>query len=305
MSSDGKAGRAVIHANDAAARAGRPSPGRKRGRPKGSGAGPVPALLKKPPLKEQVKKEEARREAYRLKGLASRRYDYDTMREEFINGDEKITLKTVAERYNAPYTLVRRIAAKERWTILRLNAAQKMLRQKRQQHLAKMADEGIAFDGQAGSTAKLGMTLVAGRLAEIAAQFNAAQGNNAVIIQKLKDGQPVTWTELRSVINYKELRELSQAGLAFQQMGRQAFGTDITQIDIQGPDGSVVETVINIGSELGKDDPARLAAMIEAMERAHLIAPLDLLQLPAGGESGTGNVVDAEVVNDEQKAIES
>lgn len=251
------------------------------------------ARAAKQTLKEEQDAEYKKKERYRLQGLATRKHDYDAMRDDFINSDK--TLVQLADEWNCPYHMVRKRAAKEQWTLQRLNKVKTKVKEKRNLHLARMADEGIAFDTQTAQTAKLGMTLVAGRLAEIAAMFNANAPNHALVIENLKRGIPVPWQELRSVINYKELRELSQAGLAFQQMGRAAFGTDIMQLEIEAPDGVTVETVVNIGSELTRDDTSRLAAMIEALERAGLVKELDLLK-------GSDNqVIEGEVVEDEQQ----
>lgn len=257
----------------------------------------VPEAAKKPKTSEKKLKQ---LEAARAKSaIVNRKYDWDFAREYFVSAEKTVSLKQVSNHCQIPYDQVRARAARERWNYLRAQEQQRIFAAKRKDHLTRMADQSIKFDDSVIDVAKLGMSLVAGRLAEIAAQFGASQGTNQVTIEKLKRGEPVDWKELRSVVNYKELRELSQAGLAFQDMGMRAFGTDVQKFEFEGIGGDSVEMVINVGAELGKDDPGRLAALIEALERSGL-AELNI------GEHENG-IVDGEIVEskDEQLAIEA
>jgi hypothetical protein len=255
-----------------------------------------PRAAKKPAKKASA----AQLSAAKARKTALSKYDWDGARERFISAEVQPSLKDLAAEMNIPYQQLRTRSSNERWPYLRAEEQRKIFKQKRATHLADMADQSIKFDKSTIDTAKLGMGLIAGRLAEIAAQFAAAQPASRAVIQKMQRGLPVSREELYSVVNYKELGELSRAGLAFQQMGRAAFGTDVQNFNFETNEGSSIEAVINVGAELGKDDPDRLAAMMAAMERANLI------QLTLDGEEEEDeDIVDAEIVDDETKALEA
>lgn len=247
----------------------------------------VPAAAKKPLSKAKI----AQLDAARSRSVIVRRkYDWDAIREYFISEQQTPTLKAVAEKFGVPYDYLRERAAKERWSYLRAQEQQRIFQEKRKEHLSRMARESVKFDESVIDVAKLGMSLVAGRLAEIAAEFQASQTAHQIVVEKLRRGEPVDWKELRSVINYKELAELSRAGLAFQDMGMKAFGTDVQKVEIEGIGGTNIETVINVGAELSKDDPSRLAALLDALERAGL-AQVNLDE---------GEVIEGQVVEPKQ-----
>lgn len=279
-------------------------PRKKPGRPAGVKLPPILKKTTKKAVKKAAKKTarpkptraelRARAEARAAAGRARRKYDWDAAREAFITSPN-MSMKELSEKMNIPYDQMRIRASRERWTYQRAEEQKKIFKAKRTAHFQKMADESIKFDQVAIDTAKVGLGLVVGRLAEISRMFKAAQPAQAEVIAKMERGEAVTFAEMRSVINYKELSELARAAQAFQEIGRRAFGTDVQQFEFEGLDSGAVnaiENVINVGAELGKDDPGRLAAIIEAMERAGLITNLNL----------EDDVIDAEIV-DERKEI--
>lgn len=229
-----------------------------------------------------------------------RKYDWEYAKDMFITSTPMVTLKEVSRRTGIPYDQVRQKSSKERWQYLRAQEQAEAFKKKRTEFTNKMAGESIKFDENAVDTAKLGMNLVTGRLIEISKQFAAAGATSDVVIEKLKQGVPVRREELYSVINYKELRELSLAALTFQELGRKALGTDIDKLEINVD--TTVEQVVSIGGELQKDDPERLAKFLEVLERTGLTA----LNLEGDGDEddddGDHMVIPGEVV--ETKAIE-
>lgn len=288
-------------------------PKKKAGRPKGSTVPPLPPILKKKPVakktsKKTVKKKPAKTavekriyaEHRQVIGRALRKYDWDLARNTYVSSHEEISLKKLSEDMNIPYAQMRIRSSKERWRYQRAEEQKKIFKDKRVKHLQKMADDSIKFDQVAIDTAKVGMSLVAGRLAEMSRMFAASQPGSQAVLEKMQRGEPVTMMEMRSSINYKELRELALAAQAFQDIGRRAFGVDEAGFDIENLTiNNGGESVINVQAEIGKDDPARLAAMMEAMERAGLIN----LNIPE--EGGDDGIIDAEVVEEPQKELES
>lgn len=244
----------------------------------------------------------AKRSSVRKRGRQSK-YAWEAARDYFMSSDENVSLKQVSDEFGIPYDYLRSKASQERWTYARAQEQARIYKMKRQKHLQRMADDSIRFDQTAIDAARLGITLVTSRLAEIAQIHGANKPVMDNIIARLKNGEPVTRQELYSVINYKELRELAQAGVLFQDMGRKAFGVDTTQIEISGPGGEAIEQVISVGAEMGKDDPKRLAAFLEALERTGAVK----LNIEQKKQSKKGlvlipeddpNVVDAEVVSE-------
>ena len=278
----------------------------------------LPNILKKPPAKPKPRAKrtghaptEAQIEAgtEALTKYASERsartrmtvnkYDWELARETFISAEQAITLKKLSEDMGIPYAYLRSRSSEERWQYLRAEEQKRIFKKKRQDHLTKMADDSIKFDEASIASAKLGQMLVAARLAEIAKLHEAMGPAMVATIALVKKGVPVPKEALYSAIRFTELRELAVAAKLYQDMGRAAFGTDIQNIALTGGTEDSVEHVISVSAELGKDDPLRLAAMLEAFARTGL-ATINLADVE------DPNTVDAEVVDDEsQPAIES
>lgn len=250
--------------------------------------GPKPGTPAHPNSVAHIRERNAQASVERKRKVS--KYDWDGMREEYLTSEKLMNLKTIAEKYNAPYNYVRQKAGEERWSYLRVEEQRRVWKAKRQDHVRKMADESVNFDRNAIDTAKVGMRLVAVRLAEIAQEQVAREPTRSAAMAALKQGVPVDKAELYSAIRYTELRELATAGKLFQDMGRAAFGTDVQQVEFHG-DVDVEAAVVSISQELGKDDPQRLMAFMEAMQRTGLVTV------------HADTAVDGEVVEDDDDAI--
>lgn len=230
--------------------------------------------------------------------------DWEPARNHFIETAGTLTLKEISETYGINYDTLRERAAKERWTYQR--AEYQITRQKaeKEKRLVKLAGEAVKFDDNSLQAAKIGQTLIAGRLAQIAQLFQAGGQTFEAALSKMRSGKPVELHELRSTINYKELLSLGQALTLFQDAGRKALGTDVDRLEITGADGGAVE-VVSINAELNKPDLDRMGKILEVMQRAG-IAKLDTEQIAitVGGEDGDDEVVDAEIVEDEEELTE-
>jgi hypothetical protein len=234
----------------------------------------------------------------------AQKYPWEQVREHYISAESVITLKDLAEVYTIPYQTVRERAADERWTYLRSEHQVKnaiAVREARTVHLAK---ESVSFDDTSLRAAKLGQTLIAGRLGQIAALFQASGKNFDATLAKLRAGQPVDLGDLRSVINYKELGELAAALDRFQAVGRKAMGTDVEKIELSGPGGDAIQ--VSVHDEMQKPDLDRMAAAMEAMHRSGLSdifskqLGIDMTETAEVVEATdeNGDAVDAELVED-------
>jgi hypothetical protein len=94
---------------------------------------------------------------------------------------------------------------------------------------------------------------------------------------------------LYSAIWFKEIEGLAGALDRFQNIGMKALGTDIQKHEVTNPDGSM-STTVNVVGELHRDDPERLALILQAMRDTGIL-PSDALEIE-----------DAEVVEEEKRA---
>lgn len=204
-----------------------------------------------------------------------RKYDWNTARDIFMTSQPAINLKQLSLRTGIPYSYIRIRSSKERWMALRAQEQTNALKEKRKDFLRKMANEAISFDETSIDMAKLGQGIITARLVEISKLIAASGNNSDILVAKLQGGQPLNRNDLFSYVNYKELVSLAQAAQMFQQIGRTALGSEVTDGTLLNEDNTDLETVVSIGGELTKDDPARLASFVEALERAG-IAALDM-----------------------------
>lgn len=225
------------------------------------------------------------------------KYNWELAREMFMTSQPAINLRQLSLRMNIPYQQVRNRSTRERWMALRAQHQTQVLKEKRQDFLRKMANEAISFDETAIDTAKLGIGIITSRLIELS-QFVAAQEDTKrEVIARLKAGEPVKREELYGTVNYKEMASLAQAALMFQQIGRTALGSEVTDGTLLNEENTDLETVVSIGGELTKDDPARLAAFLEALERAGMTS-LDLQPVDDADEEDTDavQVIEGEIM---------
>lgn len=204
------------------------------------------------------------------------KHDWVTIREFFItNPDEDLTLADVARLHGVQEHQVYKKSKEENWKWLRIQYWTQVLKEKRHRRAMKNADEADKFDDSAMAVAKTGMSMTQLRMGQIATYFQAKQPEFNYAIEKLRSGLPVARDEFFSAINYKELRELAQAALMFQELGHKALGTDVNPMDLgempEGALGGPTEQIVSIGDELTRNDPDRIAAMMEALEDAGLL----------------------------------
>lgn len=204
--------------------------------------------------------------------------DWDRIRTAYLEAEKTPRYKDLALQFDVPQTTLQTRAGKERWGYLRAQMQQDLFAKRIDARKKQLFQAGMEFDDLAANSAKMGLGLVTGRLAQIYEEFQATQATHSAVVERLRRGEPVDRADLYTVINYKELDVLARAAIQFQDMGRKALGTDVINIHAEGSigvnhSGTVeIEATVDVRNELSKDDPSRLAAMLEAMERAGLIA---------------------------------
>lgn len=244
------------------------------------------------------------------------KYPWERIKDHYITAENIITLRDLAEVYNCPYETMRSKAADERWTYLRTEHVTKAALAKQAKRRNTLATEAVGFDDVSLRAAKLGQSLVVGRLAQVAELFQAQGVNWRNVIEKVKQGIPLEPHETRSSINYKELVELANALDRYQSVGRRALGTDVENLNITGGLNvhDTLQVEVSIGDELNKPDLDRTSAVIEAMRRSGLEKLITgQLALPEGegddsddpdaengsqGDDEDDGVVDAEIVEE-------
>lgn len=224
--------------------------------------------------------------------------DWDMIAREWIEGipsdkdDERtfMTLREAATYYDVSYDYMREKAAKGRWRDRRESAQLEQAEIRRRKRALELGEKSVEFDSDAHKAAKLGITLITSRLAEIAQEFTQKQQKRDQAFARLAEGLPVEREELWSAIRPRELEMLAGALQRFHQTGQQALGTNIQRTEVSGPNGeSLPGVVVSVSQELNRDDSDRLASILTAMQEAGLI---------------NNDIIDAEIVEeDDAQAI--
>lgn len=79
------------------------------------------------------------------------------------------------------------------------------------------------------------------------------------------------WIRGGQIETAAQLDKMAEAALKFHELGVRACGdAPINRLEVSGPEGKPVE--VDVRAQMVKDDPARLAAFLEAAERAGITA---------------------------------
>lgn len=235
-------------------------------------------------------------------------YPWDTIRRDFIEGtpvhgtkNERVwmNLRELAEAHGVPYDRIRKKAAKERWSEHK-SSHQVIAEQERARVRAKqIATNALDFDEKSFNAAKMGMGLVMTRLGEMAQEVQVKRKDREDALARAAQGLPVSREELYSAVNANHLNELAVAAERFQSLGMKALGTDVQRVDIQGM-GDTTVNVVNVTSELKRDDVDRSVGVIGAMIEAGLFPDevAAALTAPVPEDQDDDNTIDGEVVED-------
>lgn len=210
------------------------------------------------------------------------KYDWLEIRRNFIEGigeegdDERefVNLVELSKRLDVPLQRIRERAADERWYEQREQYQLRIAKARQTKRVLELAGESVDFDSKSVELAKLGIGMVTARMAEIAREVKEAQIRRDEALKLQAAGFAVDTEDLKTVIDARELDTLSRAATQWQQLGHKAMGTDITRMEIQHDIQASIDIdveVTSISAELGRDDPERLAAFLQAAKRAGLL----------------------------------
>lgn len=245
------------------------------------------------------------------------KYDWPSIKQKFVEGilpegeeltsesREFLNLKELSERLDVPYSLTRNRAADERWYDLRQDYMIRLGKARQAKRIAELSKESFDFDQSTLRVAKLGMGMVTARMSEIAREVQEKTRRRDEALRLAQAGYDIDPKDLESVIDARELDTLARAALSWQTVGQKALGTDITRMEIQHDVHASIESDVTvtttIAAELGRDDPDRLAAFLQAAKRAGLLDVVMNQNSDAPKEieaPGDDAIVDAEIVNE-------
>lgn len=266
----------------------------------------VKAPARKRAVKRPAKKAVAGTKAPRKRRDIGITHDWIMLRTAFIEGvpvegsDERqwLSLTQMSERFTVARSALYDRAGEEQWQSQRDAYQHKIAKQRQARRIAILAKESEAFDNKAISLAHDGMDIVMRRVREINIEIEEQETRKADALAKMARGEDVPLWSLQSVIDAKELNELSKAALGWQQLGQKAMGADVIKVEIAHDIHASIDMdveVTSIASELGRDDPERLAAFLQAAKRAGI---LDSVMNQKEIEQDADGIVDAEVVEE-------
>lgn len=214
-----------------------------------------------------------------------RRYDWERIRAIYVEGTVNDkgersypTLNQVAEMEGIMPSRVRTAAARGEWKMARAafqSHVEKVRQQKRAHDLAK---EAVHADEQALKVSKLGVQLVQMRIGEIAQDAaKRAQAKKRYDDLKAAGGSPEDLDDTGfdpwapPAVDAREIASLAQAANAWHTLASKALGEPETlRHEITGPSGGPLDIRSSIRAEMVRDEPARLHALLVAVERAHI-----------------------------------
>ena len=242
------------------------------------------------------------------------KYDWPTISRLFIEGilpegadptsesREFVTLKDMSDRMKVNYDTLRERAAEERWFDQRNDYMLRISKARQAKRIQELSKESFEFDQNSLRVAKLGMGMVTARMSEIAREVQESQikRNEALALQQA--GYDIDIRDIQTVISARELAGLANAAMSWQIIGQKALGTDITRLEVQHDIQHNIEVdveVTTIAAELGRDDPDRLAAFLQAAKRAGLLEVV--MNQDAQREiepPSIDDIIDAEIINE-------
>lgn len=235
--------------------------------------------------------------AKRPRKAAGYKYDWGEIRTAFVEGIELddsgertfMNLKELAAHMKIPVQRLRQRSSDESWYELRQQYQLKAAKARQTKRILELSKESVDFDARSLDLAKDGMALVTTRIAEIARSVQELE----VLRRTTEDKDTLPDT----AIDARELDVLARAAGQWQSLGQKAMGTDVQRLEVQQSIDVDME-VTSISAELGRDDPERLAAFLQAAKRAGLLETITVEDAPPAIEQAESEseIVDAEIV---------
>lgn len=187
------------------------------------------------------------------------RYDWSHVEMLFAEGDGQRgdgsthwpTLTELAARFNIPYDSVRRRSSTKGWVAKRQQYRDNLERERFRRKAEKQASESDHLDEVALDVGKIGLALVKARLQDMAIQYR----------DRAKDG-------VATGLSTSELERLAKSADVFQRIGLRSLGgdPDVSKFMLTDSVGQPIE----IAGELGRDDPDRMASVLNVLVIAGL-----------------------------------
>lgn len=261
----------------------------------------------KPVRKRAAKKTTAKKRttAVRKPGVQPK-HDWIALRTAFIEGlpvedsddREWLTMMDMSRRFGVHRSALYEKANEEQWMAQREAYQFRIAKQRQARRIALLAKESEAFDMRSIEVAKDGMGIVTTRLREIQREIEEQAERRVIALGQMERGEPFNQYHLGSIIDAREIDTLAKAARTWQEIGQKATGADVIKVDIAQTITQTIDVdveVTSIASELGRDDPERLAAFLQAAKRAGI---LDSVMQDQKEIEYDPDVIDAEIVDE-------
>lgn len=191
-----------------------------------------------------------------------RNYDWPAIKKTYVEGTKLPdrhdwpSLEAVALQFGVPSNRVREKSAQQGWRAERTQWQHQLEQTRRQARAAAMTQEATNLDNHALTAAKTGLQLCQARLVEIGQAAQAARAGS-------NPGAPSSG----GAIDALEMTRLGQAVDLFHKIGLRAVGDPEThRVELTGANGAPIE----IAAELKRDDPTRIANVLNVLAVAGL-----------------------------------
>jgi hypothetical protein len=260
-----------------------------------------------PRRRAQPKGTPPRTEVVRKKSGPAPKHDWIKLRTVFIEGQpvegtddrEWLTMTEMSKRFGVHRSALYEKAGEEQWMAQREAYQFRIAKQRQARRIAMLAKESEHFDLRSIEVAKSGMDVVTTRLREIHREIEEQAERREVALGQMARGEAFNQFHLGSIIDAKEIDTLAKAARTWQEIGQKATGSDVIKVDIAQTITQTIDVdveVTSIASELGRDDPERLAAFLQAAKRAGILD--SVMNPPREIEPDEDGVVDAEIVDE-------
>lgn len=239
-------------------------------------------------------------------GTHGRKWNWTLVTQAFVDGvqedgsDERLylSLTEISERYNIPLQTIRARSSQYNWFAQREEAQRRLIRSMQNRRVLELGGQSVDFDGKTLRLAQRSIDILTHRIDEIAQDITDQQVRREAALATLAEGGEVNANDLRSVVPVRELEVMSRAVLQWQQVGQRAMGTDVQRLDVQ-QEIQVEADVVSVTTELGRDDPDRLAGFLQAAKRAGLLDQFTGQSAAPVGQIEAVPVADGEIIDGE------
>lgn len=242
-------------------------------------------------LEDEIREEErleAEAEARRQKHRQARRYPWQEIKQVFVEGRVLDTgerdwpsMTVIADLMGGLNpTRIREKAAREKWTDQRAAFQAHLQKVRQERRAAALSKDAVDLDSKALTVAKMGVQLVTVRVGEIVRAVQEKQQAKARGEDDDDFGLPA--------VDARELDTLARAAAAWHALGGKALGeVETTRTELTGVGGEPLQVRHSVKEELARDDPERLYAFAQALERAGIALSGGRAAIGPAGQEGS------------------